>query len=390
MNLFCFNITEGIKMIYTQFVTKVLRCLFFTVALLSGTVIVKAGDSLMIMKEFNLITSNNASGYFKPLFTTIGESFNSNTFTVAHFAKQWRLGIDISASGMIIPSSQKTYDAYQPEDYGNTSVTQTSEIRDGVVTRNKSGRVVQPTIYGGNSTPTFSTPQTSMSPSNSPKQPSTVTYLEGNNINFMSGLPAVQINAAFPTRTQLRVRYLPVPIDDRSLTYFGIMGSQQFNHLVGLFADDSLVGIALNAGYHSLSRNLGISVSSFAIGLHGSKTWNSGLSVYGGLQYENLSGTITFVREKDANDVSKSPFAEIRDQKDLKIDVESFTNLRLGAGVSYKTGIVELHADAALASQPVLSVGISFWFMSIDSDTKDSNLLDNNNNINNEKKGDRP
>lgn len=358
----------------------------FTVLLLERH-IVQAGDSLTITKEFNLITSNNASGYFKPLFTTIGESFNSNMYTIAQFSQQWRLGIDISVSGMIIPSSQKTYQADLPDEYGNTGVTQTSELRNGSVTRNRSGKVDQPTIYGGISTPTFSASQSTIIPSKLPKQPSTVTYLEGNNIGFMSGLPVFQINAGFPSRTQLRLRFLPIPINDNSLTYFGAMASQQFNQLVGLFEDDSLVGIALNAAYHSLNVSNAVSISSFAIGLHGSKTWESGLSVYGGIQYEDLGGTITFVREKDnGNVISNSPFSEIRNQKNLNIDVKTFTNIRVGAGVSYKTGILELHADAAYASQPVLGIGMSLWFMNIDVDKEPSSNSDSNYNNTNESK----
>jgi len=347
----------------------------------------KAGDSLTITKEFNLITSANASGYMKPLFTSISESFNSNTFTVARYARQWRLGLDISVCGMFIPSSQLTFDAELPSEYGNTGVTQTSELRGGTETRNTKGTVSQPTIYGGISNPTFSAPQTSEVPASRPKQPATVSYLEGNNISFMSGVPAIQINAGFPTRTQLRLRFIPVPVDDKSLTYFGMMVSQQFNHLVGLFTDDSLIGIALNAGYHSLSRTQGISVSSYAVGLHGSKTWNSGVSVYGGLQYEGMSGTIDFTREKYASSISKSPFAEIRNQDDLHIKVETFTNFRVGAGVAYKTGIIELHADAAIASQPVIAAGITFWFMNINAVTKENGEIDDSYDINKVKNG---
>ena len=277
--------------------------LFVLILAISGT---KASDSLTMTKEFNLITSKNATGYFKPLFTTIGESFNSNSFTVAKFSRQWRIGLDISVCGMIIPSSQLTFDAELPGEYGDTLITKTSELRGNTESSNSKGLVTQPTIYGGISTPTFSAPQTTQVPNNPPKQPNTVTYLEGNDISFMSGLPCIQITAAFPTRTQLRLRFLPLPIQDKSAIYFGAMVSQQFNHLIGLFADDSLIGVALNVGFHTISRTQGISATSLAVGVHGSKTWNSGLSVYGGLQYENLSGTMTFSRDRDCAERSRA------------------------------------------------------------------------------------
>ncbi|GAB1430762.1 hypothetical protein MASR2M18_15960 [Ignavibacteria bacterium] len=374
-------------MAFLRCVPNLARNLALGVAFICAATVAKAGDSLTISREFNLITSKNASGYFKPLFTTIGESFNSNAFTVARYARQWRLGLDISVCGMIIPSSQTTYDATLPDEYGNTSITQTAERRGGTETRNTSGTVSQPTVYGGVSTPTFSAPQTGIPPSEIPKQPSTVAFMEGNNISFMSGLPAIQIGLGLPTRTQLKFRFATFPLQDVSTTYFGIMGSQQFNHLVGLFADDSLIGVALNAGYHSLARNQGISISSFAVGLHGSKTWESGFSLYGGVQYENLSGSITLVREKDFSIISKSPYSEIRNQEDLKMDVASFTDMRVGAGISYKTGILELHADAAYASQPILAAGFTLWFMSIDADTRKNDTLDDSYEINKNKRG---
>lgn len=377
-------------MTFLRHAPQLARGTFLAAILLLGGASARAGDSLTITKEFNLITSKNAAGYFKPLFTTIGESFNSNTFTVAKFARQWRLGLDISVCGMIIPSSQTTYDALLPEVYGKTDSTQTAERRGGTETRNGKGTVVQPTIYGGASTPTFSASQSSAPTAEAPKQPSTVSYMEGNNISFMSGLPALQLTVGLPTRTQLRLRFLTAPIADVSTTYFGVMLSQQFNHLVGLLADDSLIGIALNAGYHSISRNEGISISSFAVGLHGSKTWESGFSVYGGLQYEGLSGTLKFVREKDFSILSKSPFQEIRQQKDLEFDVESFTSIRVGAGLSYKTGILELHADAAYASQPVLAAGFTLWFMNIDASTRETSRLDDSYEINKGKEGTKP
>ncbi|MBK9247683.1 MAG: hypothetical protein IPM69_06105 [Ignavibacteria bacterium] len=351
---------------------RIQRIFLIGILLSLGSYMMKADENLEITKEFNLITSANAAGYFKPFFTSIGESFNSNTYTVARFVKNWQIGLDISVCGMFIPESQLTFDAALPEQYGTTGITQTSELRGATETRNRSGMVVQPTIYGGISTPTFSAAQRSRGPlegAKDLKQPGSVTYLEGNNISFMSGLPSIQLSVGFPSQTRLRLRFLPIPISGNSATYFGMMVSQQFNQWVGLFANDSLAGIALNVGYHSLSRTKGISISSFAVGLHASKTWYSGLSVYGGIQYEGMSGSLNFVREQDnstTGTINDSPFDEIRLQKDLNVNVESFTSIRIGTGVSFKVGAIELHADTAYASQPVLSAGITFWFLSND------------------------
>lgn len=336
----------------------VVFALLFTVSCLS----VKGGEPIMLTPGMDIITSADATRYFKPLFTSIGQSLNSSLYTVAHYEHRWRIGLDLSFSGMFIPESQLSYDAALPPGYGTTSLTQTAYLNNGVVTRNSSGTIRQPTYFGGIATPVFSAPQEGES-EDFPKQPASVGYLEGNNISFMSGFPSLRVVVGLPTRTQIRAMVHGGTLESELTLFYQVLLSQQINHFLGLFEDDSLIGIAVNVAYHNISRDPGISVSSFALGVHGSKTFESGLSLYAGMQVEDISGTIRFAREQDPWYQSKSPWLEVRSQQDLLFDVQSFTSFRALGGIAYRTGILELHADASLASQPTLAVGLTVWFM---------------------------
>lgn len=314
-----------------------------------------------INKEFSLFTSENAKGYFKPMFTTIGESFNTGLHTTAFYSNSWSIALDFSVMGMMIPNSQLNYNAELPDLYGNDDVTQTAELRDGSINRSLSGFTRQPTIYGSKSNPIFAAPQNHFAPDSFYK---TVAYAEGNNISFMPGVPVAQLVAGFPTRTQLRLRYFGFNLLGEPLTYYTVALNQNIDRFFDLFDEEQNMALAANFAYHSFSRNPGIDISSFAAGLHFSKTFDFGLSLYTGMQYEGVSGSFYAVKEDfNENDVLNSPYAEVRNGDPLDFDIESFTNFRLLGGVSYKIGFVDLHGDIAYASQPVFRAGITLWFM---------------------------
>jgi hypothetical protein len=337
--------------------------LFIILALASFPALpLSAGKPLEISKDFTLFTSRNLQGYVKPLFTTIEESFNSNIYSKAVYDKNWTIALDISAMGMLIPDDQKLYDAQRPEEFGNTGVTKTSEMRYGRIKDDQRNANWQPTIYGGRSTPIFSAPQYHSTYSDYNK---TVAYAEGANINMMSGLPIIQLVTGLPTRTQLRFRFLAAPVLDEMLYYYGIMVNQQVNRIFGLFGDDPSMGMAVNLAYHNITRNEGIKINSWAAGLHFSKSWDNGLTAFTGIQLEGMNGEIIAIK-KDfrADDIINSPWEEVRDGKPLQLSVETFTTFRFTGGFSFRTGFFEIHGDAAWASQPVLSAGITFWIAS--------------------------
>ncbi len=320
--------------------------------------LLKAKD-LEINSDFNILTSKNAQGYFKPLFTTIEESFNTGLFTTANYKNGWSISLDLGLTGMFIPNSQRTFEAELPESFGNTSITETSELIGNSIRRNHSGTVTQPTIMGGISNPVFSAPQDFNSLDSLQK---TIAFLEGNDISFMTGLPIVQLSFGIPTRTQFKVRFATATISENSFSYYTLGVNQNIDKFFDLFGEDENAAIALNFAYHSLSWKPTIEMASWSLGAHGSYTFDNGFTFYGGMQYETFSGDFYAKREQTTKLV-KSPYQEIRDQKPIAFSLESDNAFRLLGGLSYRWGILELHTDIAWAAQPVVKAGLSLWFL---------------------------
>ncbi len=332
----------------------------------------KADEYIVVSKDFTLFTSKNLQGYLKPLFTTIGESFNSNLYSTALYENQWRIGLDISINGMFIPDAHKFFDAELPIAYG-TDVVDNAMLKDGKLYRQIGKSISQPTLYGGTSNAIFSAPQ---NPSGSTfgedsngniiydSTFKSVAFAEGNNIDFLAGLPTIQLIAGFPIGTELRLRFWTFPLQDQMMTYWAAILNQRIDHIFDLFYPDTTMGIALNFAYHNLDRGKGFNINSFALGLHFSKSWDIGFNLYGGLQYENLSGDFMAIRDTAGikpTDVANNPYIEVRERQPIEFKIESFNNFRFLGGISYRASIFELHADAAWAAQPVVTVGLTIW-----------------------------
>lgn len=327
--------------------------MFITIIPLSS---LKSND-LEITREFTLITSDNATGYLKPLFTTIGEGLNTSLYNTAYHSNGWSFGFNLSLVGMLIPDSHKNYDAKLPDLYGNPVRVKTAGMHDGRLIENFKGTIQQPTIYGGNSYSIFASPQGAFPPDSFYKS---VGFLEGNNIGMMPGLPILQMYIGLPTRSELRFRFLTLPVQDSPLTYFTIGANQNIDKEFGLQEPDNPLSYGLTAAFHSISRPQGISISSFAFGVNASNKFSDEFQVYGGLQFETFSGNIELIRtDFNPNDVVNSPFSEIRNGENLKIDVQSYNFFRLTAGASYDLPIIRLHGDISWAAQPVFNFGVS-------------------------------
>jgi outer membrane protein OmpA-like peptidoglycan-associated protein len=261
---------------------------------------------------------------------------------------------------MFIPTSQKEYNAELPKKFGSTDIVWTAQNDNGEYILDKSGSVPEPTIYGGKALPVFASPQNKYDPDSLYKS---VAFAEGNNISFMSGLPVIQLFAGFPTRTQLRFRFFTLSVMNSSLLYYTVGLNQNIDKMFGIFEVGSPYAIGLNAAYHSISRSPGIDISSLAIGTVFSEKNESGFGYYFGLQYEDLNGTVDAVRKIDnTQDKVNSPYEEVRNGEDLNLTISTFTNFKVLGGLSYRTGFIELHVDAAYASQPMIAGGVSFWF----------------------------
>lgn len=316
-------------------------------------------DELSISGEFNLFTSKNAQGYVKPLTTTFSESFNSAYYTTANYRNSWSIGLDVSFMELFIPRSQLTYNAELPLGFANRDLTNTADLRNGTTRINVPGTSVQPTIYGGHSTPVFSTPLSSSNPDSLLR---TATFMEGENICQIVGVPALQLIFGFPTRTQLRIRYFGVSVSRYKVLDYGIGINQNIDKLFDIFPQR--MGLAANFAYNSFSFEPGFNINALAAGLHYSYSFDFGLTLYCGAQFESTGGHFKAVRNitEDQTEYVNSPFEEIRDRKDLDFDIKSSCFGRLTGGLSYRLSFMELHADAAWAAQPIVTAGLTFWF----------------------------
>ncbi len=316
---------------------------------------------LEVEREFNVFTSHNAQGYFKPLFTSIQEGFATNLYHTALYSEEWSIALDLSFMGMVVPDKHRTFNAALPESFGDPLQAQTAQLRNGITERNVGGLSVQPTVYGGIATPVFSAPQSELAPASFSR---TVGFAEGNNIGFMPGLPHFQLIVGAPTRTELRTRVMAVPDGDRTFLYLGFGLNQQVDRFFDLFGDDSTMALSLNTSFHYLNWTEIMSGTSITAGAHFSKEWD-GFTLYTGAQFETLNGDFLAVRERslpgETGLEEDSPYQEIREGSPIAFELESLNSFRWLGGAAYRAGVVEFHADAAWAAQPVLSAGVTFW-----------------------------
>lgn len=299
-------------------------------------------------KEFSSLTSHNVAGYFKPLLTTLSEGLHSNYFTSAVYPEKFSVGIDISAQMMLVPSEQKVFTAELPQAFSSYRV---AELRDGEVVRLNGVMTQQPTIYGGKATPVFAAAQTGF------VMP--VTFLEGANINTVISIPNLQLLLGIPTRTQVRLRFVPITIDNTyKLTYYSIGLNQQIDKLFGNVQDNT-AGIAIHANYQRLSLSGVGDMTLLAGGIHASKSIDF-LTGYIGAQLERTSGAFEAKRSTSVQLLS-SPYQEVRLLQPMKLEVEVFNSYRIVAGVSLRLAIVEFHLEAGYTAQPFASAGLTFW-----------------------------
>lgn len=314
-------------------------------------------NDLELTREFNLITSKNATGYLKPFFTTIGEGLNTSLYNTAYHSNGWSFGINFSFSGMIIPDSHLSYDAELPDLYTNSARVRTAQLKNGVLYENLSGTSKQPTLYGKDSYSIFAAPQSDTPPDSFYKS---VGFLEGQNIGFMPAIPIAQLYLGLPTRTELRFRFLTFGMQGAPFTYFTFGLNQNIDKAFGFSMPDDPLSYGINLAYHSMSRDRGIDISTLGLGITASNKFSDDFNVYGGFMFETMSGNILFVR-KDFNpdDVLNSPYSEIRRGDDLDVKVESFNSFRLTLGAAYDWSIFKFHGDISYAAQPILNLGIS-------------------------------
>lgn len=298
------------------------------------------------------LTQKNIERYIQPLFTTFAEGINSNLYTTAYHKNTWSFGIDFSDQLMFIPSSQRTYSAELPSYFGDPNTVQTVEEYNGQIIRN-STTTEQPTVYGGESHAVFAVMQDTMKTSTS------ITFPGGNDIAAMPNIPLVQFLFGLPTRTQLRFRLVPLSVGSptRNILYMNVGIDQQIDTWFSTTRNPKPYAVAIHAAYSVFSVSDLIDSKALAFGIHGSYSPVSSLTLFAGVQYEQMTGTVHYLSKETITTNTEQRVY----QTEVAANLSSANNYRVVGGLSYRINFVEVHFHGALATQPVLSAGFSFW-----------------------------
>lgn len=314
---------------------------------------------LVISRNFVLFTSKNLQGYLEPLFTTLEQSFNSSLFGSNYLDGKWSFSLGLSVSNMIIPDNQKHFDAELPDGFNSEQITLTSQIRGGNIIYSVYKPNWQPTVYGGSSIPIFSAPQEHSFPDSIYK---TVAYPEGLGINFMLGLPVVQLIVEYPMFGEFRFRFFSIPVQQESLVYFTLAFNQRIDHFFKLFGRDKSKSLAVHFALHRLFRQTSIDITSYAFGLNIMHSWSRNVLGYIGIQIEDMWGKFKALKDTVGlqEDVINSPFMELRNAKPIEFNFTTFTKFQIRGGMTFLFPVVSLSLDLSYASQPMFTLGLNF------------------------------
>jgi len=336
------------------------KTFFMMVSILTFGFCFSYSKDIVISRDFVLFTSKNLEGYIKPIFTTLEQSLNTTLFGTSLPDGKFRFTLNLSVSGMIIPDAQKTFDAEVPDGFFNDSVTQVAQMRNGEVRRSVVKPNIQPTIYGGSSTPIFSAPQSHTYPDSIYK---TIAYPEGLHIDFMAGLPVLQAIVETPLKNEIRFRFFSLPIQDETFVYLTIGLNQRVDDWFNLFGFDKNKAISVHFALHRMYYGNSFDLTSYAIGINAMQRWGNTLIGYVGLQYEDFGGKFRAVKDTTGlkENVINSPFPELRQAKPIEISFNSYTKFQAKGGFTLTFYIGFLNFELSYASQPMISLGFGLF-----------------------------
>lgn len=317
-----------------------------------------SAKEIVISRNFVLFTSRNLENYLKPLFTTFEQSLNSNLFGTNFPDKKWSVSLNIAFPTMIVPNAQKKFNAEVPDGYLFDGKVLVAQLRDGNLICYVYQPNLQPTIYGGSSTPIFSSPQTHTYPDTIYKS---VAYPEGISVNLVPGMPVLQFVLASPSFSEVRFRFLTFPFQDESLIYYTLVFQQRVDNLFGLFQYDKAKSINIFTAFHRLYRQTSFNLTSYSFGFNVMQKFGNKFLGYLSLQYENLNGHFTALKDTTGiyEDVVNSPFPELRQARPVEINISSFTKFQFKSGLTWYFSFFNLNLELSFASQPMFSFGFS-------------------------------
>ncbi len=313
----------------------------------------------VLSKDFTLFTSRNLEGYLKPIFTTLEQSLNNSLFGTSLPDGKFRFTLNLSVCGMIIPDEHKSFDAEVPPGFFDSNAAKVAQYRNGEIYRYVIKPNIQPTIYGGSSTPIFSAPQNHNYPDSTYK---TIAYPEGLHIDFMAGLPVLQSIIETPLRNEIRFRIYVEPTGDETFVYFTIGLNQRFDHLFDLFGLDKDKALSFHFALHRMYWGDFFDLTSYALGINAMQRWGN-LCGYLGFQFENMNGFFKAIRDTTGfrEEIVDSPFPELREARPIIVSLSTFTKFQLKGGFTLSFLFGFLNLELSFATQPMISAGFGLF-----------------------------
>ncbi len=266
------------------------------------------------------LTGDNVKGYIQPFVTAMGANLNSGLY---HSADISEIGltfrIDLIGMGTLIGDAEKKYRAKNPFD-GSEVETATLYGEQGAIVRLDS--LTEYHFQNG--------------------------QIKANILPFF--LPQLTIGDIFGT--QAIIRYVPIPEVNKvpKINIFGI-GAR---HCVGRYLPVIPVNLSASIFYQSLSIGNLFDASTFSIGAQVSKSF-AVLTLYGGLQYENISMDVTY------DFAGQIPGLINRGEK-ISVSMNGENHFRGTAGLNINLAILNIFADINIGTSTVISGGIGFGF----------------------------
>jgi hypothetical protein len=271
--------------------------------------------------RFSFLGASEIKNFGKPLVTSFGMGMNSCSYYTAHIPKTFGFSIGIRGMIILIPDDQKTFTPNLPNGYFSTNGNE------------------QTATFFGESGGIYAGPE------------GLITYPSGIN---ESSVPLIfpQVTISF-MGTELLLRYVPLKIQDESITLFGIGIKHSISQYIPLFPLD----LAVQVLYNKFTIGDIVKSTNLAFNAEASKTFGP-FTAYGGLQYESSSLTFNYEIKQDPN--SGNP--EIVKGGKVSADVDGDNKVRITVGGALGLGFFVLNVDYSIGSQSVASTGLTFEF----------------------------
>jgi hypothetical protein len=271
------------------------------------------------------LTSDNAKGYLQPFVNSIGANINSGLFHSAAIGTgSLHLDLRFVGMGTIIGDAEKTFEAMPPEPFAQTPV-QTATIFGGtgaVVVDDPNDPLVSYQFQNGQVSTTF--------------------------IPFLA--PQLTIGDVFGTRATIRYVATPEMNNVPKITLAG--GAIQ--HSISRYLPEVPLDLAAGVFYQNIKIGDLLEAKSYGLNIMAGKSF-SVLTVYGGLQYESTSLTLTYT-------YTGQPIPGMPENPSLSVDLSGEEKFRGTVGLDLNLVILDLNGDISVGKVTTASVGIGFGF----------------------------